>query len=131
GLGLGFKVAFGPAHQIVQISGQSEGLTPNGQLLATAPGGLLANVSNIGRTERDGFSAVPEAEFKIRYRWTDSFYTFFGYNYMIWQHVAMAGNQFSRIVNPNNVPTSGAYNVGQGAAGSTPVLLTDLNLDAI
>ncbi|HEY8504707.1 MAG TPA: BBP7 family outer membrane beta-barrel protein, partial [Gemmataceae bacterium] len=102
------KVGLGVMHQVVQVSGETRGV-PAGGTATTVPGGLLAQPSNIGRTVRDVFAAVPEAGVRIGYRFTDRLMGSIGYSFLYASDVVRPGDQIDPVVAPGQVPASSAF----------------------
>ena len=86
------KVALGNMHQVVSIRGQSVVRVPGGATFTSA-GGLLAQPSNIGRSERDRFAVIPEARIALNYGLTRRLSVGVGYDFIYWNRVALAGDQ--------------------------------------
>jgi hypothetical protein len=131
GLGFGFKIALGSTFQTLDINGRSEAVTPGGQVFASVPGGLLANSANIGRYEHNAFSVVPNIDLRVSYRLCDNLHAFFSYDYLLWNHVLTPAPQISRTVNGGNVPTSGVFNAGAGAIGSSTLTQTNFAVNSL
>lgn len=130
-LGAGAKVALGGTHQNLTIRGTSEALTSSGQLVVLAPGGLLANASNMGSFSRNDLAIVPELDVKLGYRISNRFTAYLSYNLLIWQNVAMVGPQVNRNVDLRNVPTSAIFNVAPGTVGNANIVHSDLTVSTI
>jgi hypothetical protein len=114
-LGAKGKVALGPTQQIVTINGFTTTTTPLGSPF-TAPGGLLALPTNIGRAQRDVFTWVPEVGFNVGYQFTERLRGYVGYDVLYWSSVARASEQVNRTVNTNLVPSSPTAGLGGPAA---------------
>lgn len=128
-LDIGAKVALGNLASRVDVNGFSTLTTQPGQPIlnipphtSTIPGGLLANVGNIGRYRQNDFAVMPELTVNFGVQWTPHFSTFVGYNVIWLDNVLRPGAQINSNLNPALVPTSSAY--GQdGFAGTNPVPL--------
>jgi hypothetical protein len=98
-------VALGVTQQFVSIDGSTVSSAPF-QGSTTAPGGLLAQTSNMGRFSHDVFSVVPEIGINVGYQFTNHIRGFVGYNFLYWSSVVRPGNQIDPVVNPNLIPPS-------------------------
>jgi hypothetical protein len=98
-------LAIGNAHEVVQVSGNTS-LTGPGLTPQTLPGGLLAVASNSGRSTRDEFTFIPEANVRAGYQLTEHLSAFVGYTFLYWFDTLRPGNQIDRTVNPNLVPSN-------------------------
>jgi len=102
---LGFRgqMALGVTRQELQIDGSTQIVVPGGGS-SIAPGGLLAQASNIGSYNRNVFSVVPEVGVRLGYALTPNLRVFAGYNAMWWGNVLRAGDQIDTVVNPTQIP---------------------------
>jgi hypothetical protein len=66
----------------------------------TLPGGVLTKPSNIGESERDRTTIVPEGAITAGYNFTQNLTFTLGYSIIYWNHVAQAGPQIDRRVDP-------------------------------
>jgi hypothetical protein len=107
-VGLLGKVALGTTQELVVIEGSST-LNAPGSAAVTVPGGVLAQVSNIGRHYHSTFGVVPEVGLELGYRIAPAWRATFGYTFLYWNRVARPGNQIDRTVNPGLVPTDLAF----------------------
>ena len=107
------KVALGNTRQEVTINGTSE-IIQGGVPTNLVQGGLLANSSNIGRYSHDAFSVIPEIELKMEYRCSPTVSLFASYDALIWQDVAMAGEQIPTSVDTTRVPTLATFGKAGG-----------------
>ncbi len=106
-LGLLSKLAIGNNRQEVIISGGTT-LTPvQGDPPPPQEGGLLAQVSNIGRYERDSFSVIPELDINLGYKLTQNLKLRVGYTFLYWTDVVRPGDQIDREINGTLVPRFG------------------------
>ncbi len=101
------KVALGDMREHVDIFGSTE-RTVTG-VTTTVPGGLLAQVSNIGGKSHDEFAYVPELTLKFGYQWTQRISTYIGYNLIYLSRVVRPGDQIDPVVNPVLVPVSDVF----------------------
>jgi hypothetical protein len=101
------SVALGGTEQFVSISGSTFSAAP-GIPGSTAPGGLLAQSSNMGRYTRGMVSMVDEIGFNVGYQFTNHIRGFVGYNFLYWTSVVRPGNQIDPVVNPNLIPPATA-----------------------
>ncbi len=97
------KVALGDMHTVVGINGSTTDSLP-GFPSVTAPGGLLAQSTNIGRHTSDSFCVVPEVQLNLGTNITDRLKVYVGYNYLYVSQVARPGGQIDLGVNSNLVP---------------------------
>src|SRR5262249_49740743 len=98
------RVALGVMHQEIAVDGFTVNSLP-GAPLAGAPGGLLAQASNIGRRESNSFCVVPEVGVNLGYNIPDNLRIYGGYTFLYPSRVARPGDQVSLAVNSNQVPT--------------------------
>lgn len=117
-LGLLGKVALGVTHQEIDINGASLLLNNAGVVIATAPGGVQAVTSNIGRTSKDQFSVVPEIGVNVAFNITSALRAHAGYTFLYWSNVARPGDQIDFAINPGLVPTDATF--GQTALPLRP-----------
>ena len=106
-LGVRPTVALGVTHTTVDISGNTQIVTPQG-VATNYPGGLLTQSSNIGHSSSNQFSVVPEIGVRAGVQVTEHLRVFASYNFIYWSNVARAGDQFDTRVNTNQIaPASG------------------------
>jgi hypothetical protein len=103
------SIAFGVNHQIIDISGNTTIINPNGAQ-QTFPGGLLAQPTNIGRYTNNAFAVMPEVGVRLGAQVTERMRAFVGYNFMYMSNVARAGDQIDLRVNPNLIAPSQGLN---------------------
>jgi hypothetical protein len=101
--GLRGTFAAGATFQQVKINGSSGSVFPGGKTVS-APGGVLALPSNIGKHDETAFSILPEAGATIGYQVTNNLRVFAGYNVLSWTNVSRAGQQINRNVNGTFIP---------------------------
>jgi hypothetical protein len=111
-LGLAGKVAFGINRQESIINGGSARIDAAGNVVATAPGGVYALSSNIGRRSHDDFAIIPELGVNLGYEVADSIILRVGYNFLYLSSVARAGQQIDPQINPALVPTDSRFGGG-------------------
>ncbi|QDS90904.1 hypothetical protein EC9_51220 [Rosistilla ulvae] len=96
------KLAFGSNRQTVQISGRT--LATDGIDVVDAPGGLLAQTSNIGTYTRNRFALIPELGATVGYAFRPNWKATLGYSIIYWDRVVRPGDQIDTSVNPNLLP---------------------------
>jgi hypothetical protein len=99
------RVAVGNMNEQVRVMGATTVTPPPpaaGPPLppVTFPGGVLATPGNIGLRERDRTAIVPEADITFGYNFTPHLTFTMGYTFIYWTHVAQAGPQINRAVDP-------------------------------
>lgn len=97
------KLALGNNHQVVHIDGTTVA-TPTGGPSTSAPGGLLAQRTNVGRHARDDFAVVPELGLTIGYRITERLRLSGGYTFVYWNRIVRPGDAIDLDVNPDLLP---------------------------
>lgn len=117
-LGLAGKIALGWSQEQVIIEGSSSAIVNPGDRRTTAAGSVLAQVSNIGRYNRDEFAVLPEFGLDVGAQVTRRLRAGVGYNFLYWSNVARPGNAIDSTVNRFIVPTD--QNFGQGVAAARP-----------
>ena len=103
------KLALGNMNQIVEIAGGRTSI-PAG--VVDSPEGLLANVGNIGRRERDEFAVAPEFGVTLAYQVQECVDLSIGYTYIYFSKVAQAGEQIDPNLlapSPSTLINSGSY----------------------
>lgn len=97
------KVALGGTHELVSINGFTTTNTgANFQAavpVTTVPGGIYAQLTNIGAQNRNRFAVAPEATIQVGMKLTRNISAFMGYNFLYISDVARPGNQMDRAVN--------------------------------
>jgi hypothetical protein len=111
----GAKLALGITRQTVGIDGATSLLTPGATTL-TAPGGVLAQVTNIGSYKSNQFAFVPELELNAGYEIFPGAVIRVGYNLIYWSNVVRAGEQIDRTINPSIVPSDTTFGTPGGPA---------------
>jgi hypothetical protein len=100
------KVAIGGVQEVVTINGATNITTP-GFLPFVAPGGLLAQVSNIGRYTHRTFAILPEVGLDLGYQICPNTRVYVGYTLLYLNHAARPGDQIDRGLNPALFPING------------------------
>ena len=113
-VGVTAKLALGATQELVVIDGGTT-LSQPGAAPVTAPGGVLAQTSNIGRYFRNEFAVVPEIGLKLGWQIRPHVAANVGYNFLYWSHVVRPGDQLDRTVNPSLAPTDQLFGNGLGA----------------
>jgi len=98
------KIALGVMEQTVDIEGSSTVVTPAGSVVA--PGGLLAQSTNIGRYNSSEFAVVPELTLNVGYQVNRNLRVFAGYTYLAVSDVVRPGDVVDFSINSTRVPTS-------------------------
>jgi hypothetical protein len=112
------KIAVGDMEERVTIGGATN--TTAFGASTVVPGGLLALVSNSGRSTRSEFAYVPEGTIKFGYQWTQRISTYIGANGLYLSRVARPGEQIDPVVNPTLVPVSTQFGSNFGPARPLP-----------
>jgi hypothetical protein len=101
------KLALGDMHQIAHINGAAAtnffnapaGGPFTGVPAQVIPGsGIFAQATNIGRTSRHEFEAVPEIGINVGWRFTRGLRAFLGYDFLYLSNVIRPGNQIDRTI---------------------------------
>jgi len=87
-----------------------------------APGGLLAQPSNIGVYHRNEFCVVPEVGANLGYQLTNWMRFQVGYSFLFMSSVMRPDGAIDRVVDQSQVPSSPFYS-SSGLAGTRPVPL--------
>jgi hypothetical protein len=117
---LSARVGLGENFETVDVGGASFLLSGGSRL--TAPGGLFAGPSKIGRFTQSEFSVLPEVEGKVGVRLCDHVMIAVGYNFLYWTHVLRPGDQVNRNVDPREIATSFSFVPGFVASPQAPSL---------
>lgn len=102
-LDLGAKVALGGNVREVDIAGATRVTVPGGGT-GVAPGGLLAQNTNIGHYENTRFCAIPELNLNVGYQLTNHLRVYTGYTFLYLSNVVRAGDQIDFAVNSTQIP---------------------------
>src|SRR5262245_8569268 len=106
------SVAFGETRQRLTIAGVSGIGTQAGNVTTitqTAPGGIFAQPSNIGKYVTNQFSVVPEVGASVYVRMLDGILGYVGYNFLYWTNVVRPGEQIDRNVELQQTPFSTTF----------------------
>ncbi|MBL8793994.1 MAG: BBP7 family outer membrane beta-barrel protein [Planctomycetia bacterium] len=114
------KLAFGTTQQLLRISGDTGLLSPTTGF-AAVPGGVLAQITNIGEYYHDSWSFIPELGINLNYQLTPSIRLLAGYSILWWNNVLRPAEQIDGVVNRFLVPTDQVF--GTGTAAARPTLL--------
>jgi hypothetical protein len=109
------KIALGVTQQMTTIDGATALVTP-GAAPQVAPGGILAQPTNMGDHFHETFSAVPEVDFNLTYKVTSRLEVRAGYSVLFWTNVLRPGNTIDRTVNWNQVPSDQGFGTMPGGA---------------
>ena len=107
------KLALGVTQQSTNIEGQTVLFTPDAPT-QTAPGGILAQPTNIGNHFHQTFSMAPEGQLNLGYQITPWLQARVGYSVLYWTNVLRPGNTIDRTVNYNQVPSDPAFGMMPG-----------------
>lgn len=123
-LGIGSEIACGPwvleltgrlgigcNRTVVQIDGLTT-ITVPGDQTVQGTGGLLAQVSNIGRYDNTEVALVPEVAATVGYQVTPNLRLLAGYTFLWWTNIARVGDQIDLRVNPTFIPRPGLAPTG-------------------
>jgi len=109
------KLSLGDSQQLITIDGSTTRINADGTA-NTAPGGVLAQTSNIGRHQHDHFAVIPEVGLDIGYQLTPWLSAHAGYTFLYWSDVARPGDQIDRFVSPVLPPSDQNFNNGPAQA---------------
>ncbi|TWU22015.1 hypothetical protein Pla52o_30630 [Novipirellula galeiformis] len=101
------KVHLGNMHQTANIAGSSQ-FGPVGSNPPVLSGGALA-LDNQGSYERDVFSFIPEANFKLGYRFRPNVSLSVGYSFLYFDNVALAGDAVDPLFDGSTNATAGPF----------------------
>ncbi len=102
-------VALGLTDEIVGINGFSTATPPGASTPLTALGGLYAQPSNIGRTNRAEFAVVPQWDLTVGAQLTQRLRVYVGYNILYWSSVVRPGSQINPVINLAQPPLSSQF----------------------
>jgi hypothetical protein len=103
------KVSLGTNQERTVIQGGTALQDFFGTTEAFLPGGVLATTANIGNYYRSPFAVVPEARFNVGFQATPWMTIRVGYSFLFISNVLRPGNQISRVVSPNLVPSDSGF----------------------
>lgn len=94
------KVSLGRATEVVKISGQTVGTTDSaaGHAERYFPGAVFGQPTDTGRSVRNLFAVLPEANVRVGYQFTDSARVVVGYTFTYLSDAVRAGDQLDRVV---------------------------------
>ena len=95
------KIALGGSQQRVNIQGATLTNNPAAGGAFGQPGFVFTQNSNIGAYNFSRFAVLPEVGAKLGYSLTDSINLSLSYNFLYLSSVALSGNQFDKLTNPN------------------------------
>jgi hypothetical protein len=107
------KIGIGDMYQSVRI----DGTTAFPSLNVVAPGGLLAQPSNIGTYDRHRLAFVPEGGLKVGFQATQHCRLFVGYTFMYLSDVVRPGDQIDTRVDLRQVPVANFVTGGPANPG--------------
>jgi hypothetical protein len=97
------RLALGLMHQVAEINGYTNVLSPTGTT-TIFQGGLLALRSNIGRRSQDELAFIPEVGLNLGWQWTPWLKLTAGYSFLWISTLARAGEQIDPVVNESQFP---------------------------
>jgi hypothetical protein len=118
------KIGAGDTNHLFIINGSSTINAIDGTH-GTAPGGTLAQLSNIGRYSSNDFSVVPELTITFGYQVTPNLRVTAGYTLLYWSNVMRVGNNIDRNIDPGQVPTAAFPTVTTGTQPAFPAIRTE------
>jgi hypothetical protein len=110
----------GVNHQVVEIRGLSELTDATGATTERAPGGVLAQRTNIGRYSRDEFALVPEIGLQAHYDVLSWLRATVGYNLLYCTSVARPGDAIDRRIDIRQVPIDPSFSPGAASTAQRP-----------
>jgi hypothetical protein len=111
------KVGLGVTQQNVNINGSTTLSTP--AATQTAPGGILAQTTNMGSFRRDVFGVIPEFGLNVGIQANQYVRLMVGYSFLFWNSVVRPGAQIDNVVNPGLVPTDITFGTAGGPSRPT------------
>ncbi len=114
------RVAVGAAHQTENITGSFYSIGQSGPYV-TGSQGIFAQPANEGRTSRDTFAVVPDAQVKIGYALTPRLRATIGYDFLYFSGVMRPGDQLSHYVPKGQTFQQG----GKTVSATSPARLSD------
>jgi hypothetical protein len=108
------KVAVGYTRETVSIEGNSVLQTPGAP--QNAPGGVLAQVTNIGAHAQWQHAVVPEFKINFRCQITSWLQAQIGYSFLFWSNTDRPGDAIDRTINRFLVPTDQLFGTATGPA---------------
>ena len=101
------KVHLGNMDSTINISGTASDQTP--PLGATITDGGFLALGNQGTYSQEEFSFIPEMNFKLGYRFREHVEMTVGYTFLMFDNLALAGDQVDRSIDPTTLNTSGPH----------------------
>ena len=95
------KIALGGSQQRVNISGANLTNNPAASGVFGGPGFVFSQPSNIGAYNFTRFAVLPEFGAKLAYNFNDNWNISVSYNFLYLSSVALSGNNFDKVTNPN------------------------------
>ena len=100
-LGAETRLAMGNMNEILNINGQA--IAQSGAFSAIAPGGLLAQPTNIGSFSQNRFALIPQVNVKLGYQVLPGLRITVGYNFTYVTRVLRPGDQVDTTVNGTQI----------------------------
>jgi hypothetical protein len=119
-LSLRSSLALGFTQGTVDVQGVTT-LVPSAGTAQSLPGGLLAASSNIGKRSKSAFAAVPEVDLSLGCQLASWLRLSVGYNFLYCSAVVRPGDQISRVINPDQLPSFPGYNAALVADAPRPL----------
>lgn len=113
------RVALGGMFQSLDIYGRTSAISRG--YVASYPGGLLAQPTNIGHYTRTVFAVIPQIDLKLGYQLLPSLRMNVGYNFTYISNVLRPGNQIDTTVNSSQIadlPVDGPHRPAASFNGS-------------
>jgi hypothetical protein len=115
------QLALGDMHQVAQVNGITQVTNNDPRTLpasSTTAGGLLSSPADIGRQSRDRFAYLPEVNLKLGYQFTSWLRGYVGFDALMIDHAARAGDSSSINTVNANVTVAGSANTANVATPS-------------
>jgi hypothetical protein len=120
------ELAFGPAIQSLNISGitlLTSAPSPQGIVIAHAPGSFLAQVSNIGPHNHTVFSVLPSCELQASYELIPNIWFDLGYTLLAMSDTLRPGLAIDRVLNLSQAPAQSGPIITHPAPEYRPAML--------
>lgn len=104
------KVALGTTHQVVNVDGFTHVAGTGTTVVGTFPGGIYAQVTDMGQQAAEQVTIIPQVQLKGSYDVLKCLRLCLGYEFLCWSSVVRPGDQIDRSVdsrflsNPGQVP---------------------------
>jgi len=95
------RLALGQMYQRLVVDGRTSAIS--GGYVASYPGGLLAQPTNIGVYSRNRFALIPQVDVKLGYQVFPALRITVGYNFTYITNVLRPGNQIDTTVNTTQI----------------------------